>query len=151
DLYAVRHSAYDYGVAPTEPNTRSGVPAAMTTPRNRRTPFVLGTPIKDPNDFYGREDTLAQLYQVILDRQLVAVVGEHRCGNTSVLYQLLHPDVRTRHLRPEEDGQLVWAFISAQLVNEGPDAFLRRLARVLRRSEPDGEDGAPEAVGQSWL
>lgn len=123
----------------------------MTTPRNRRTPFVLGTPIKEPDDFYGRQDTLAQLYRIVQDKQMVSVVGEHRCGNTSVLYQLLHPDVRARHLKPEEDAQLVWAFISAQLASESPEAFLRRIARVVRRSDRDVEAEYGEEIDQAWL
>lgn len=117
-----------------------------------RTPFVLGKPIKNPADFYGREKLLRGLFQALLEGQRVAVVGEHRCGNTSVLYQLLHHEVRGRHLSPAEDHSLVFAFVSCQLVGGSPAGFLRRIAVALRRADEDADgDVDPAMVDQAWL
>jgi hypothetical protein len=81
----------------------------------------------------------------------VAVVGEHRCGNTSVLYQLLHEDQRARYLSADENERLVFAFVSSQLGNEDPAAFLRRVARGLRRADPESAPEGDGEGGQAWL
>ena len=101
-----------------------------------RTPFVLGKPIKNPADFYGRREVLRELFDAVLNGQLVSVVGEHRCGNTSVIYQMLHPDQRRRYLTPEQDRTLLFALITGQLAAEGPDAFFRRIGRSHGRDRP---------------
>lgn len=116
-----------------------------------RTPFVLGVPIKDPGDFYGRQEILRACFQAAADGQNVAVVGEHRCGNTSVLYQLLHEDQQAKYLAPEDNSRLVFAFVSSQLGNEDPAAFLRRVARGIRRAEPDASLATDGDAGQAWL
>lgn len=124
----------------------------MSEERAYRTPFVLGKPIKNPADFYGRSQLLRSLYQALLQGQRVAVVGEHRCGNTSVLYQLLHPEVRARFLAPAEDHSLVFAFVSCQLVGGSPTGFLRRIALALRRADGAAETTLdPANVDQAWL
>ncbi len=124
----------------------------MSEERAYRTPFVLGKPIKNPADFYGRAQLLRSTYQAILQGQRVAVVGEHRCGNTSVLYQLLHPEVRARFLAPAEDHSLVFAFVSCQLAGSSPTGFLRRIALALRRAEEAAvPEMDPAAADQGWL
>jgi DNA-binding winged helix-turn-helix (wHTH) protein len=116
-----------------------------------RTPFVLGMPIKDPVDFYGRTEVLRECFRAAVEGQYLAVVGEHRAGNTSVLYQLLHEEQRARYLSPEEGARLVFTFVSSQLGNEDPGAFLRRVARGVRRADPDSGLEAEGEGGQAWL
>lgn len=116
-----------------------------------RTPFVLGQPIKDPVDFYGRTKILQECYQTSLNGQWLAVVGEHRCGNTSVLYQLMHEEQRGKYLSLDEDDRLVFAFVSAQLGNKNPSDFLRRVARGLRKADPTAEVDFEADVDQAWL
>ncbi len=123
----------------------------MTDNQRTQTPFVLGKPIKNPDDFYGRASVLRELYQAILNGQLVAVVGEHRCGNTSIIYQLLHPEVRARYLSPPEDAAIVFAFVSSQLAAESPSALLRRISRSLRRADPDATIDFNIEVDRAWL
>ncbi|MFN8422791.1 MAG: hypothetical protein U0470_05120 [Anaerolineae bacterium] len=72
----------------------------------QRTPFVLGKPIKTPEDFYGRDRELRELFESVTNMQPAALVGEHRCGNTSILYQMLHPDQQAKHLAPAERERL---------------------------------------------
>ncbi len=123
----------------------------MTEQSDRRTPFVLGKPIKNPLDFYGRKAVLRELFDAAIATELVAVVGEHRCGNTSVLYQLLHEEVRAHYLPAREDAKLVFAFVSCQLAGETPEGFYRRMALALRRvdSEAGLEPGTP--VDRVWI
>jgi len=62
-----------------------------------RNPFITGGPIKDPDDFFGREQVLWQIFDRIIQKQSVSLIGEHRCGNTSLLAQVTHRNVRQRH------------------------------------------------------
>ena len=116
-----------------------------------KTPFVLGKPIKDPTDFYGRQEVLGELFERVLARQLVAVVGEHRCGNTSIIYQMLHEDVRPKHLSEDEDSGLVWALVSAQLASAGTAALFRRLGMGLKRSDPEADVDFDADIDRVWL
>jgi DNA-binding winged helix-turn-helix (wHTH) protein len=120
----------------------------MTTSRN---PFVLGKPIKDAGDFYGREHELRELFESVLHMQPVAMVGEHRCGNTSNLYQMLNPEVRGRFLPPGSDDQMLFVFVNAQLAAEGPEAFHRRIARALRRADPDANMNFDDVIDNFWI
>ncbi len=117
----------------------------------QRTPFVLGKPIKNPSDFYGRQKVLANLFRAILNIELVSVVGEHRCGNTSVLYMLAHEEQRQRHLSRADDAGLLFAFLSCQLASEGPDSFYRRLALAARRVDPDATVDFGGVVDRVWV
>jgi hypothetical protein len=123
----------------------------MSDERHQRTPFVLGKPIKNPADFYGRERILRELFDAVLNAHLVALAGEHRCGNTSVIYQMLHPDVRREYLSPSEDEGLLFVFLSAQLAADGPSAFFRRIARSLRRADEGANVDFNGEVGEIWL
>jgi len=117
----------------------------------RRNPFVLGKPIKSPADFYGREHELRELFESLRNMQPVAIVGEHRCGNTSILYQMLDPTVRARYLDPPEDARLLFVFVNSQLAAEGPDVFYRRIARALKRADPDTQMSFEGAVDNFWI
>jgi len=123
----------------------------MSDGHEQRTPFVLGKPIKNPADFYGRDIVLGRVFDAILEGQLVSVVGEHRCGNTSVIYQVIHPDVRSRYLTPQQDAERVYAFISSALASDGTEAFFRRLARTLRRADPDATVDFDGEADRVWL
>ncbi len=123
----------------------------MTERHDPRTPFVLGKPIKNPADFYGRRRILRELYQAVLGAELVALVGEHRCGNTSIIYQLLHEQQRAAHLTPDEDASLVFALVSSQLATEGPDALLRRIARAVRRTDIEGTAELGQHADHLWF
>lgn len=117
----------------------------------RGNPFVLGKPIKEPEDFYGRRVELNELFEAIVNMQPVALVGEHRCGNTSLLYQMRHPDVQATFLDDGERGRLLFAFVNAQLAAESQDALFRRIARALRRADPDSEANFESDIDALWL
>lgn len=118
---------------------------------DRRNPFVLGKPIKEPSDFYGRERELRELFESVANMQPVALVGEHRCGNTSLLYQVLHEDVQAEQLDEEERERLLFAFVNAQLAGESPESFYRRIARALRRADTEAGVDFEEEIDAFWI
>ncbi len=116
-----------------------------------RSPFVLGKPIRDPSDFYGRQHELRELFESVVNMQPVAMVGEHRCGNTSILYQILHPDIQVKYVAEEELGGLLFAFVNSQLAADGPEVLYRRIARAARRVDPAAGMNFDEPIDPAWI
>ena len=120
----------------------------MTAARN---PYVLGMPIKNPADFYGREIEIRELFESIQNMQPVALVGEHRCGNTSLLFQVQNPEMQARFFDPSQLEGLLFAFADSQLAADGPDAFFRRIARSLKRADSESSMDFDEDIDQFWI
>jgi DNA-binding winged helix-turn-helix (wHTH) protein len=127
---------------------------ALASRRTLENPYVLGRPIKEPRDFYGRRRELREVFQAISTGQPVALVGEHRCGNTSLLHQISHPDPWSALADVPMDEHLV-VFFNAQLAGPQPSGFLARLARTLRRKapeiSPDNGDANADQVDEFWV
>ena len=117
----------------------------------QRTPFVLGKPIKTPEDFYGRERELRELFESVKNMQPAALVGEHRCGNTSILYQMLHPDQQSRFLSEDEREQLMFVFVNAQLAGDSPESLFRRVALALRRADESSTLDFGGTIDRAWI
>ena len=57
---------------------------------NRRfNPYIMGTPIKSPNQFYGREPIIQEILDGIYQNNYL-IEDERRIGKTSLLYQIKH-------------------------------------------------------------
>jgi DNA-binding winged helix-turn-helix (wHTH) protein len=119
--------------------------------KDLRNPFVLGKPIKDPTDFYGRSHELRELFESVVHMQPVALVGEHRCGNTSLLYQLLNESVRANFLDPDDEARLLFVMVTAQLAAEGPEAFYRRIARAVERVDSAARVDFDDQADTFWI
>jgi len=104
---------------PEVPVVGSGLPE----PRNV-SPFVPGSPIVEPRQFFGRKAALSQVLDAIERRQPVQIVGETRMGKTSLLHQI------KRHL--PQDLASVW--VSAQDQSDEV-ALVRQAAGVLGRAD----------------
>ncbi|MEK7676491.1 MAG: AAA family ATPase [Verrucomicrobiota bacterium] len=55
-----------------------------------RNPFIVGGPIVNPSDFWGREREIKFAFTRLRGMQSVSVVGERRIGKTSLLHYLAH-------------------------------------------------------------
>jgi hypothetical protein len=53
-------------------------------------PFVTGTPITHPRDFFGRQKELKRLFNLLKRKPLqnAAIIGQRRSGKTSLLNYL---------------------------------------------------------------
>jgi AAA+ ATPase superfamily predicted ATPase len=51
-------------------------------------PYHSGKMLRDPEMFFGRVDILRHLYEIIRDRQCLALVGPRRIGKSSLLFAL---------------------------------------------------------------
>lgn len=75
------------------------------TPGGWRNPFIVGVPITDPADFFGREREISFCVARLRGLQSVSITGERRIGKSSLLHYLtatardrLGPDYRPAYV-----------------------------------------------------
>jgi hypothetical protein len=108
----------------------------LSLPRLPRNPYIVGPPITNPRDFYGREEDLSFILREV-EEGSVALIGEMRMGKTSLLYQLEH------HL--SGGGH----YLSLQQSEEDLEALPERMARRIapgERHEGHGMDLLDRAI-----
>ncbi len=113
-----------------------------------QSPFVVGPPILDPRDFYGREAEVRYLFDLwqTYPLQHVMVVGLRRSGKTSLLHYLRQvPTAPTSQLRPGRRLQGIdhthhfrWVFVDFQDARMcDPERLLRHLLIGLDLEVPE--------------
>jgi hypothetical protein len=105
----------------TQPDTIiPGLPISLTSMHS--SPFVIGPPITEPHQFFGREYVLKRIFEVwkYTPLQHIAIVGLKRSGKTSLLHYLRHIiDTPIEKLRPGQRNDWLipgyqWVFIDFQ-------------------------------------
>lgn len=106
-----------------------------------RTPYVVGPPIKMPNDFFGRAGQAGQFYDALAgpQAQSVSVLGLRRAGKTSFLQHISHPQVMATHLPDSNRYVMVYVDISACKTSSD---FYTRVYRKLLNALPRAAAGA---------
>lgn len=66
-------------------------------------PYITRTPVRDPEGFYGREDTLKRIFGDIGRKHMQShcIIGERRIGKTSLSHQVAHPSIQAKYMNPE--------------------------------------------------
>lgn len=87
-------------------------------------PYIVGPPILDPRDFCGRQDLVAQFFEVVLSRQMtsMSVLGARRSGKTSFLYYISHPDILHARLKRHR-YLIVPVYLNLQARITSPESF----------------------------
>ncbi|MBP9501664.1 MAG: hypothetical protein KBF17_05820 [Candidatus Promineofilum sp.] len=80
-----------------------------------RTPYVVGPPVKRPNDFFGRAGQASQFFDALAgpQAQCVSVLGLRRAGKTSFLQYVSHPEVMAAHLPDSNRYVMIYVDVSA--------------------------------------
>ncbi len=80
-----------------------------------RSPFIVGPPIRQLVDFYGRGGQTRQFYETLDGAQVqcVSVLGLRRAGKTSFLQHIAHPRVMAANLPAPERYVMVYVDITA--------------------------------------
>lgn len=97
----------------------------MTSRQAPVNPYHFGAPIRDPDDFFGRQQELSDTFEHVRKRECVNVVGERRCGKTSFLYHLQHPQVREQYI--PHDPNSIYVYLNAEISQQSPAGFFREV------------------------
>ena len=97
-------------------------------------PYLWRTTIKDPADFYGRNEEIEYIYERIGSKtpQSVAVVSERKMGKSSLLYYIYHE--KDKHLDDPKKYIFVFIDIQGEIINSRDD-FFKVLLKRLRENE----------------
>ena len=117
----------------------------MSTRDKPVNPYNYGRPISDPEQFYGREQTIRDIYEYIDKCECVNIVGERRSGKTSLLFRLQDPE---RLRASGVDSSAVFVYIDAEISPQNPEGFFREVFREAKRQSPQltidlGDDNQP--------
>ena len=55
-------------------------------------------PVTTPQDFYGREEEVEEIFLLIKKLQPISLIGATKIGCTSLLYYILHPDIVKKYV-----------------------------------------------------
>jgi len=109
-------------------------------------PFVIGPPITDPRQFFGREQLLRRIFNVwkCIPLQHIAIVGSKRSGKTSLLHYLKRIiDTPKENLRPNQRNDWLmpgyqWVFVDFQDPRMcQQESLLRHIITQLDIPEPE--------------
>jgi hypothetical protein len=93
-------------------------------------PFIFGSPVRDRQHFFGREEILQRLTTRLRSMQDSSIIGERRIGKTSLLYHLHETDVAQQYgLDPSQYLFVYFSFEGAGQLT--PSRFWQRLLRSL--------------------
>ncbi len=92
--------------------------------------YIVGHPIKNPADFYGRSQQTFRFFEIIggPQTQSVSILGLRRAGKTSFLQYVAHKEVMARYL-PNPDNYLM-VYIDMSSCKTPSDFYHRLLVRL---------------------
>ncbi|WP_016951394.1 AAA family ATPase [Anabaena sp. PCC 7108] len=117
------------------------------TTKTEALPFITGTPITDPRQFFGREKELKRLFNLLKRHPLqnAAIIGKKRSGKTSLLHYLKNiTTTPPQQLRPHQKSdwlpqpeQYQWVFVDLQDARmQSREGFLRYILEYLKIQVP---------------
>ena len=95
--------------------------------------YVVGHPIKRPEDFYGRSQQVARFFEIVAGTQAqsLSVLGVRRAGKTSFLQYVSHREVIARYIPNPRDYVMVYIDMS---FCKTPADFYGRLLNKLNQA-----------------
>ena len=97
-------------------------------------PYLLGAPIKDPDNFFGRRELLQRVCERLSKRESTSLVGQRRSGKTSTLYYLM--SAAAQHALGLDSQGLVFVYLNPQLGMREPEEFYTELVEALNEEVP---------------
>lgn len=94
-------------------------------------PYIVGHPVQNPSDFYGRQRQVTRLFEIIgsPQAQSVNILGLKRAGKTSFLRYIAHPATLVRYLRHPEKTAVIYIDMATC---KNPAHFYYRLLAQLK-------------------
>jgi hypothetical protein len=97
-------------------------------------PYIHRSMLKSTEMFFGREEELGLICDLLEGRQSISIVGERRIGKSSLLYSLRLPEIweRVGRIFPTN---YVYVYIDlSRHANRSPEAFFAYLLEKLQKS-----------------
>jgi hypothetical protein len=95
--------------------------------------YIVGHPIKNPADYYGRYNQIIRFYEIIggTQGQSLSILGVRRAGKTSFLQYVANKDVMERYLNHSSDYTMIYIDVSSC---KTPADFYQRLLMRLKNA-----------------
>ncbi|MCA9875629.1 MAG: AAA family ATPase [Ardenticatenaceae bacterium] len=95
--------------------------------------YIVGHPIKRPEDFYGRSHQVARFFEIVAGTQAqsLSVLGVRRAGKTSFLQYVSNHEVMSRYVPNPRDYVMIYIDMS---FCKTPADFYNRLLKKLNQS-----------------
>ena len=105
--------------------------------------YIVGHPIKRPQDFYGRQEQVTRFYEIVggAQAQSLSILGLRRAGKTSFLQYVAQPQVMARYLAQPQAYTFVYLDMSA--CKSPADFYQRLLGRLKAGLGQAGAVGEP--------
>ena len=115
-----------------------------------RNPYTKRGAILSPEDFFGRDQEIEDIYRRILGHQSVSLVGERRIGKSSILNALSFPEYREAFGIPDE---FIFINVDCQYIEGCPeddfvDYLLMLICEQLRLVKPQPDKLALRRVSR---
>jgi hypothetical protein len=104
-----------------------------------RTPYVVGPPVRQPADFFGRWSQAQQFFDTLAGKQIqcVSVLGLRRAGKTSFLQYVANPKMAAKYL--PDFGQYVMVYVDMSACKSPGDLYGRVIRQLNScRTAPNG-------------
>lgn len=94
-------------------------------------PYIVGRPVKNPADFYGRADEVEEIFLNIQKLQPVSLIGQRRMGRTSLLHYISSPAVAQKYVDPQK---YILVYVDFEgLTQLSQDQFWRLILNEIKR------------------
>ncbi len=95
--------------------------------------YIVGHPIKNPADFYGRYNQIIRFFEIIggTQGQSLSILGVRRAGKTSFLQYVAHKEVMARYLNDPTNTIMIYIDVSSC---KTPNEFYQRLLMRLKNA-----------------
>ena len=95
--------------------------------------YIVGHPIKNPADYYGRYNQIVRFYEIIggTQGQSLSILGVRRAGKTSFLQYVANKEVMSRYLNNPSDYTMIYIDVSSC---KTPSDFYQRLLMRLKNA-----------------
>ncbi len=114
--------------------SQEGCMAPLIDPKHRN-PYGQLTAIRSAEMFFGREDSLALLYNALLDRQSMAIIGLRRLGKSSLLTCCCLPEIQQRVGVALNEHLLIFMNLEEHLQRTPEDFFAIVCEQLLQQSQ----------------
>jgi hypothetical protein len=100
-------------------------------------PYIVGPPISEPSNFFGRRRQIKQFFNMLRGATLLplCVLGLRRSGKTSFLLHIANPEVSAPAIHDDSRSTIV-AYVNLQAGVSTPSEFYLAVAEAIARCIP---------------